>query len=150
MVYQTLLSHPSSCGKDQRCECSLFNFCDSFAVHPLLLILMHALHLFRSKIVRLYVRLCICVTYTRTSKMQIFVSLPCTSSRASADSFDPGFEVSPLTSCNTGSICTSLQTTFRSSASKSRNSLCRWMMKPPRLHIIAWSMLKDSPTCASQ
>ena len=34
---------------------------------------------------------------------------------------------------------------IRNSASKSRSSLCRWMMKPPHLHIIVWSMLKDSP-----
>ena len=53
------------------------------------------------------------------------------SSLASADLFVPGFNTSPVISCNTGSICTSLQTVFKSSAFRSRSSLCLIVINPP-------------------
>ena len=67
------------------------------------------------------------------------------SSRASAALFIPGVSTSPFISWRTGSIWISLHTIFSISASKSRSSLCLWIMKPPRLHIVAWSTSKTSP-----
>ena len=125
VIYETLLSHFSSCGKDQRRKCSLFNFCDSFAVHAFLFILVHAVMMFGSQI---YVRLCIWVTYPdiKECRSLFLPKATCMYVKSGVSwfvwSWIKGF---PSTSCSAGSMCTSLQTMFRSLASKSRNSLWR-------------------------
>ena len=48
-------------------------------------------------------------------------------------------------SCKTGSVSTRLHSMRSSSASKCLSSFWRWMINPPRLHIIMWSTLKMSP-----
>ena len=67
------------------------------------------------------------------------------SNLASGARLEPLPSCSPEISCRTGSISTSVQTIFRSSASKSLSSLWRWVTNPPLLHIIAWSTVKASP-----
>ena len=67
------------------------------------------------------------------------------SRQGSQAKFAPLFKVSPVISCRAGSVFTSLQTRSSRSASRSRNSLWRWIIKPPRLQIMAWSTLKRSP-----
>ena len=84
-------------------------------------------------------RLCIRVTHPDIKKGGAL------SSWASAALFVPGVSTSPFISWSTGSIWTSLHTIFSISASKSRNSLCLWIMKPPRLHTMAWSTSKKYP-----
>ena len=54
------------------------------------------------------------------------------SKRASQAKFAPLFKVSPVISCRTGSVSTSLQTRSSRSASRSRSSLWSWIIKPPR------------------
>ena len=51
----------------------------------------------------------------------------------------------PEISWRAGSTSTSLQTILSISASKSRSSLWRWIMNPPRWHTIAWSTLNWTP-----
>ena len=52
---------------------------------------------------------------------------------------------SPVTSWRTGFISTSVHTAWSISASRSRISLCRCIMYPPRIQIIAWSASNKSP-----
>ena len=59
--------------------------------------------------------------------------------------WDPLFNWSPEMSWRTGSISTSLHTILRNSASRSLSSLWRWVIKPPSLQIIDWSIVKVSP-----
>ena len=95
-----------------------------------------------------FIRICIWVAH-RTSKNADFClsqkRRACMSSRASGALWVPLISTSPVISCKTGSTSTSLQTIYNISASRSRSSLWRWMLKPPHLQTIAWSTAKSSP-----
>lgn len=51
---------------------------------------------------------------------------------------------SPVISWSAGSACTSWKAKFSISSSRSRSSLCLWTINPPRLHTMAWSIVKMS------
>ena len=54
-------------------------------------------------------------------------------------------KTSPLRGCSLGSTSTSVQTSLKSEAVRSRISLCRAMVNPPLLHVRAWQLSNGSP-----
>ena len=95
------------------------------------------------------VRTCIRAGQTLISKNAVFClsqkprALIC--KRASGALLAALFKVSPVISWRTGSVSTSLHTILNISASKSRSSLWRCIINPPRQHTIAWSTLNWCP-----
>ena len=137
------IRHASGSSEVQRCESSLLNFQNPFRVQPLLLISMFAINLLNGVI---FVRLCVWVTSPHVEKgrtlpipkatgmniqsdIRCLVRTPC--QQFIVNTLSPEEQVSPA--------CTSWQTMFSISASRSRSSLCHWMMNPPLLHTMAWS-----------
>ena len=70
---------------------------------------------------------------------------PRTASRASGALLTPLCSNYPVTSQGTGSISTSVHTTCKISSSRSRISLCRCIIKPPHIQIVAWSVSNTFP-----
>ena len=54
-------------------------------------------------------------------------------------------KTSPLRGCSLGSTSTSVQTSLKSEAVRSRISLCRAMVNPPLLHVRPWQLSNGSP-----
>ena len=119
--------------------CLLFQ--NPVSVQPPLLTFMFPIDLLNGEI---FVRLCVWVTNPHVEKGRA-LPIPWTSNRASGAWFVSLVSTSPVISRRTGSTCTSWQTMFSMSTSRSRSSLCLWMMNPPRLHTMVWSTVNVSP-----
>ena len=117
VVTLTFVRHASNSSKNRWCKRAPFNLKNSRRVKALFIIIVKLLNLLRGEILEwIYVR----VAYPSHQRTQTVLSP------------------------RTGSISTSVHTACRISTSRSRISLCRCIMYPPRIQIKAWSASNTS------
>ena len=143
MVTLTFVRHASSSSKNQRCKRSPFYLKNSRRVKALFIILVKLVNLLQGEIL---VRVCVRVAYPNIKERRLFSrpEAPCTDIHPRILLVPLG-STSPVTSWRTGFISTSLHTACRIPASRSRISLCRCIIYPPRIQIKAWSASNKSP-----